>query len=341
MDPVRIVVVDPGEIETRAASFGPQLELIAHLSLESAAAPRPDRSLAAGREPLALAGDSALLAHSRTLEKLQALLASALFSLCEGGERLALALVADPGEKADRLAEIEELWDDESVALSGTDPALPGARLTKRVSLCVRTICAGEAFLDQAIALGFLGEGGDRARAVIALDLGHRATRLYVLDADSGVTDLEILPHGGQSFLAHARRFAAERAVAVDDARLLREIAAGGFALSLGGLTLPTRRLFELPREELEKALAAGIASRLRRIAESGGRIPSSLLLAPVAARALDGPRLARRLAERGFPLEQVATFPDDPPPLIGGGLTAALRYLAPSASGDARPCVR
>ncbi len=247
-------------------------------------------------------GLEAFVAARPTVDKLVALARAALFALARGGDAVRVVFVADPGEKADRLEEAAE-------ALEGSRPVSAlvrrgGPLETRRLAIEARCVPAGEALFEWCFARDvFDGEGAP----AVALDLGHRATRFYLLDPASGVADQDVIPHGGESLLAHACRYARERGAEPHEPALLREIRAGLDAITVGGLTYPAARFFTLPREDLAKAIAAAAAARLRRHLERGGRWPRALvvaggLAAPCAAL------VRARLAERGL---------DFPPPIV------------------------
>jgi hypothetical protein len=343
----RLVIVDPGDTVTRAWALDPAQPGGAPVAIEieSAAAsvyvrpsscdPDVDAEPPAGPPPIVGMGEAggffevgaaaadregygALLAARPTAEKLEALVRAVLFALAHGGDRVKLVLVADPGEKADRLEEVAE-------SLAGSRPitAVPragGPIETRRLAIEARTVAAGEALLERACAHGDIDE---RSGPALALDLGHRSTRLYLLDPTMGAVDHDLIPHGGESFIEHARRFAREKGVEPDEVAILREARAGLEALTLGGLTFPVRRFFALPAEEVAKAIAGAVAERLRRQLERGGRWPGALLLAgglaaPCAAT------VAARLAERGLAIARTRVIAVEDSPLLEGALLLA-----------------
>lgn len=338
----RLIILDVGDLKTRALAIeGPGAATL--VELESAAAPvhvrdfetadasqpsdevpqivglgDPGGFVEVGAPAADRAGYDALVAARPTAEKIEALARAALFSLARGGDRVRLVLVASPGETADRLEEV-------AFALEGTRPlaaiAAPGAPLeTRRLTIEPETLAAGTALLERAFAIGAVEDGGAPA---LALDLGHRATRLYLIDPAAGAVDVDVIPHGGESLLEHARRFAREKGAEPRDLAILRELAAGAEMLSVGGLAYPVRRFFELPRDDLAKAIAGAAAERLRRQLERGGRWPGTLLLAGGLAGACAG-ALSARLAERGLALARQIVLAPEPPPLLAGAIAAA-----------------
>jgi hypothetical protein len=347
----RLIVVDPGDLVTRAVACDlANPAALDRLALESAAAsvhPRPgsyDDPAPAPAAPLAPAvvgmgegggffevgasaadreGLAALLAARPSAEKLEALVRAAIFALARGGDRVSLVLVADPGEKADRLEEVAR-------ALEGARPitaiAAPGAPLeTRRLAISARTLTAGAALLEQAFAAGAIGD--ESGAPALGLDLGHRSTRLFLLDPSVGSLDHDLIPHGGESFLEHARRYTREKGVEPDDVSILREVRAGLQALTVGGLTFPVRRFFALPREELAKAIASATAQRLRRHLERGGRWPQAVLLAGgLAAPCVD--TIAARLEDRGLAIARKLVLKAESATLEGA-LAFALRESA------------
>jgi hypothetical protein len=338
----RLIIVDPGEVSTRALAPGPNgtADLV---ELESAAAaihPRfGEESVPADADVPAIvgmgeggyvevgegaadrAGYEALVGARVTAEKLEAIARAAIFALAQGGDAVRLVLIADPGEKADRLDEVADSL--EGVRPISAIPRAGGAVETKRLAIEARCLPAGEALFEWAWKKGAFGP--DEA-PVVALDMGHRAARLYLLDPAAGLADGDVIPHGGESLLEHARRYARERGYSASDARLLREIRAGVETLTIGGLTFPARHFFALPKEDIGKAIAAAAATRLRRHLERGGRWPRAAIFAGGLAFAC-GDIVRAKLEERGLSFAKTITVgPDEVGPLLAGALAACAR---------------
>jgi hypothetical protein len=334
-----LIIVDPGDVRTRALAPGRgavEIESAAaavfpRFSDEGAEAPDPPFGTApaivgmgedggyceVGAPAADRAGYEALLAARPATEKIAAIVRAAIFALARGGEKVRLVLVADPGEKADRLEEVAE-------GLEGSRPVSAFARRggpleTRRLAISTHLVPAGSALFAWAFERGALDPDGPPA---LALDLGHRATRLYLFDPASGVADEDVIPHGGESLLEHARRYARERGAEPNDVALLRELEAGLETITAGGLTFPARQFFALPREDLAKAIAGGAAERLRRHIERGGRWPRTLLF----AGGLAGPcaEIVRaRLGERGLLFERAISEAPGEAALVAGALAA------------------
>lgn len=284
-------------------------------------------ALAVGAAASDLAGYPALVAAGVEAHKLDAILRSLLFALCEPGERVDLLLVADPGAKADRLRDVECAWlERPDVAVTVLDPTdAGGAAETRTFRVAPRVLDAGAALFETAFERGILEPDGPPA---LLLDGGHRATRAYLVDPGQGILDLEIVPHGGASYLEHARRIAAEARDRGRDVSLLRQLASGTDMLTFGATTRLTRRFFEEARRELSKAVAQSVAGRLRRHLERGGRWPAGLLLAGGLALP-DGAEIVSELRARGCAFQRVRTLPRSPSALIEGALAAERRAWA------------
>ncbi|GIW71546.1 MAG: hypothetical protein KatS3mg102_1088 [Planctomycetota bacterium] len=357
----RLILLDVGELRTRAAGYdvtGGGLRPLGYLVMESAAAPGElparagarrglDAAVVAGRRepppvighpegqahaPLlvgapaaTLGGYEATLAGGASAAKVLAVLHAALFPFVRTGDRVHLVLVDGPSAVADRLRSGPGRWQEQPVVLRGFEPA--SGELQPRAVRCnARTLAAGELFLELMCARGWLSEAGPPA---LVLDLGHRTSRLYLLEASQGLLDLEIIPHGGVRLLEHARRYAAQRGWQTGgDVALLRQLAQGTEMLSFGGMSFVTRQFFTSPLEDLAKALAAGLAERLRRHGERGGRWPGALLVAGGGARTL-APMIGERLAARRLGIAEVRPLEEHPCPQLAGALAMLERLAA------------
>ncbi|HVY62030.1 MAG TPA: hypothetical protein VHF22_10280, partial [Planctomycetota bacterium] len=363
----RLVIVDPGDLRTRAAAFAlPGLEPAGAIEVESAvsllesapsllpayagldapgetdplppiADPETRAPLAVGAAAADITGYSAFLAAGLDARKLETLVRAVLFALCEGGDRVELVLVADPGAKADRLHDLECGWIESAeppahgcegdaagpggfteLAITAVDPTSSESEV-KLLRVAPRMLDAGAALFEAAFARGALEPDGPPA---LVLDMGHRATRAYLLDPGQGILDLEIVPHGGASYLEHARRLSAEARDRGRDVSLLRQLARGTEMLQFGAFTRVTRKFFDEARRELAKAVASAVAARLRRHLEKGGRWPAALLIAGGLALP-DGGEIVGELRARGCSFQRVRTLPRSPPPLVEGALAA------------------
>jgi hypothetical protein len=355
----RLVIVDAGDLRTRAAAFAlPGLEPAGALEIESAVAllesgpslvpayagidappetdPLPPIADPESRAPLAvgaaaadITGYGAFLAAGVDGRKLEILVRAVLFGLCDGGDRVELVLVADPGAKADRLHDLECGWIESGgeVAITAVDPTSSESEV-KLLRVAPRALDAGAALFETAFARGALEPDGPPA---LILDAGHRSTRAYLVDPGQGILDLEIVPHGGASYLEHARRLSAEARDRGRDVSLLRQLARGTEMLQFGAFTRVTRKFFDEARRELAKAVACAVASRLRRHLEKGGRWPGALLLAGGLALP-DGGEIVAELRARGCSFQRVRTLPRSPSPLVEGALAARAAALGPAA---------
>jgi hypothetical protein len=348
----RLLLLDPGDLRTRAAAFDPAtLAPLGSLEMESAVAPRdagpsllpayagleggPEEdpvpplldpetgaALAVGSAAADTAGYGATLAAGCEPRKLLALASAALFLLAEDGVALDLVIVADPGAKADRVADLVARWSrEEEVAVTALDPsacsALGAEGETRRLRVRPRLLDAGAALLELCFARGHIEPDGPPA---LVLDLGHRSTRAYLLDPSAGVVDLEVVPHGGASYLEHARRLSAEARDRGRDVSLLRQLAQGTDTLHFGAVTRLTRRFFEEARRELARAVAGAVATRLRRHLERGAAWPRTLVLCGGLAIP-DGGEVASELRARGCAFQRVRSLPRSPSALLEGAL--------------------
>jgi hypothetical protein len=344
----RLLIIDAGDLRTRAAAYTlPALEPAGAIEIESAVAllestapslvpayaavdlaagdPIPPitdeqgRPLAVGGAAADITGYGAFLAAGVDVGKLDAIVRALVFVLAEPGDHVEIALVGDPGGKADRLRELEAAWTaSPELSITAVDPT-SGERETRAFTVAPRVVDAGAALFEVGFARGVLEPDGAPA---LILDLGHRSVRAYLLDPGQGTLDLEIVPHGGASYLEHARRIAAEARDRGRDVSLLRQLANGTDLLAFGATTRVTRKFFEEARRELAKAVAGGVASRLRRHLERGGRWPASLLVAGGLALP-DGAEIVAELRARGCAFQKVRTLPRSPSPLIEGALAA------------------
>jgi len=361
----KLLIVDPGDLRTRAALYAlPSLAPLASVELESAVAlmdsgagilpayagmdggpetapvppiadPESGAPLAVGAAAADIVGYGAYLAGGCDARKLEALVRAALFLTCEERDRVDLAIVADPGLKSDRVADLCARWGAAGeVVVTALDPTA-GSGLSSESESRVyaarpRLLDAGAALLEFAFAEGHLEPDGAPA---LFLDMGHRSTRVYLLDPGAGVVDLDVLPHGGASYLEHARRMAAEARDRGRDVSLLRQLARGTEMLSFGSMTRVTRRFFEEARHELAKSVAGAVATRLRRHMERGAPWPRTLVVAGGLALP-DGAEVVQELRARGFSFQRVRTLPRAPSPLLLGAIAQErlARGIAPAA---------
>lgn len=345
----RLLIVDAGDLRTRAAAYAlPGLEPAGSVEIESAVArlesadpslvpayaavdlaagdpippitdPETGTPLAVGGAAADVTGYAGFLAAGVDPKKLEALIRALVFALCAPGERVELVLVADPGAKADRLRDLECAWIERpEIEVTAVDPT-SGERETRPFTILPRVVDAGAALFEVAFARGVLEPDGAPA---LVLDLGHRTVRAYLFDPGQGTLDLEIVPHGGASYLEHARRIAAEARDRGRDVSLLRQLANGTDLLAFGATTRVTRKFFEEARRELAKAVAGTVALRLRRHLERGARWPAALLIAGGLALP-DGAEIIAELRARGCAFQKVRTLPRSPSPLLEGALAA------------------
>ncbi|RME71404.1 MAG: hypothetical protein D6776_10295 [Planctomycetota bacterium] len=358
----RLVVVDMGELRTRAEGFAVEpggLQPVGRLELESAVCPgdlparagarrgmdsvggrlepplvvahpeRAEQLLLVGAPAATLGGYRALLAAEPTRERVEALLHAAIGPFVRPGDRVRLVVVDGPSAVADRLREGPARWRATPIELRVFEPwraALGHCPIT----VTTHFLPAGEVFTELAYERAWIREG---APPVVVLDVGHKTSRLYIASFFEGLLDLEIIPHGGIRLLEHARRYAAQRGWQTGgDVALLRQLDAGTEMLTFGGMSFVTREFFVLPRQDLEKALCAGIAERLRRHMERGGAWPRALLVAGGGAESF-APAIGLRLAQRGLAIGEVRALRARPSPLIAGALGAVARRAALSAA--------
>jgi len=221
---------------------------------------------------------------------------AACFGVVDG----ATTLVAEPADLRGALPR----WERVEVWCIETPGAMPG-ELSLDVRSC-RTVPLGDVLHAFASEQGrFVGD-----RPVCALDLGHRSSRMFLLEPAAGVVDALSMPHGGCSFVEFARRYALERRLPPGpDAELLRQLDAGLDIMTFGGLTIPTRTFFDMPRRDLACAIVSDVGARLRRHVEMGGAWPGTLLVTGGPAREV-APEVSRQLRERRMAIEQVDVVP-------------------------------
>jgi hypothetical protein len=300
----------PGEVPARVgAQRGMRIASAERVEappvIRPAAAPEDHREqglLLAGRPAATLGGTKALLANDPNPDRVAALLTAVVFPMIRDGDSVEIECTDGPNAAQDAIVEVVDRWDGETLTFTGLDRQ-SGELESRTVHVRARATPIGDAYLELAYESELILEGG---APVVVLDVGHRNSRLLLLDFQSGLLDLEILPHGGDSFLAFARRYAEERGwQAGSYIELLRQLEAGVEMLTFGGMSFVTRTFFTCPREELVKAIASSVARRLRAHVEGCGRWPAALLLTGGPAPTLAGD-VGRRLTELGMPIEKV-----------------------------------
>lgn len=324
----RLVVVDVGALRTRAQAFdvGGGVCQLGTLEMESATlsgdvpalAPRQDLGglrvaepavmrtedgsiVVIGAPAATLGGLNALLAGKATEERVELLLMAAIFPFVSAGDEVEVLVVDSPSVVSDLARSVVAAWQHLEVTLTGFD-ARRGELVSRAVVLNGTLVPAGSALVEFAIDRNWLAEAGP---PLLICDIGHRSSRVYLLSFDGGLLDLDVYHQGGRSLIEYARRYAEERSWQTGgDVSLIRQLAAGTDMLSFGGLSFVTKKFFALPLAELEKTLVAGIASRLSKHIERGGRWPHAMMMTGGGADVLtEG--VYRRLANRKLAIER------------------------------------